>query len=278
MAIIESKFFSKELFRSVCVNVVLPLPESGDAFFGSRTLYPAAGQKYPVLYLLHGFSADHSDWARFSGIERYAQERQIAVVMPGVDNSFYCNLPEGGNYYDYYTKELPAVMESLFPISGKRENKFLAGLSMGGYGAFKAALREPGSYAAAVSLSGGMSCGAGEGWACTIGSASPDEVPTDRFMRAAFGEHGEYLKPEENDLKVLLKAAMESGGPVPLLYQACGTEDFVYPCNVEYRDYAAALGAPLTYEEGPGIHNWDFWDPYIRRAVEWLPTSGGFVD
>ena len=189
--------FSKELFSSVSVNVILPTPESGDYFFGSRTYYPKAGQKYQTLYLLHGFTADFSDWQRFSSIERYAQERQIAVVMPGVDNSFYCNLPEGGNYYDYYTRELPQVMEALFPISGKRENKFLAGLSMGGYGAFKAALREPDQYAAAVSLSGGMSCGAGEGWACTIGSASPDEVPTGRFSRAAFGEHNEYLKPEE---------------------------------------------------------------------------------
>lgn len=278
MAIIESKFFSKELFRSVCVNVILPLPESGDAFFGSKTFYPKEGQKYPVLYLLHGFSADHSDWARFSGIERYAQERQIAVVMPGVDNSFYCNLPEGGNYYNYYTQELPAVMESLFPISAKRENKFLAGLSMGGYGAFKAALRNPDSYAAAASLSGGMSCGAGEGWNCSVSSSRPADVPTARFERAAFGEHGEYLNPEENDLKVLLKSAMESGKPMPKLYQACGTEDFVYACNLEYRDYALQLGAPLTYEEGPGIHNWDFWDPFIRRVVNWLPTEGGFVD
>ena len=278
MAIIESKFFSKELFRSVCVNVILPLPESGDAFFGSKTLYPKEGQKYPVLYLLHGFSADHSDWSRFSGIERYAQEKQIAVVMPGVDNSFYCNLKEGGNYYNYYTKELPEVMQSLFPISAKRENKFLAGLSMGGYGAFKAALRNPESFAAAASLSGGMSCGAGPGWNCTSADNRPSAVPTARFERAAFGENRELLKPEENDLKVLLKAAMDSGKPMPKLYQACGTEDFVYACNREYRDYAIQLGAPLTYEEGPGIHNWDFWDPYIRRVVVWLPTAGGFVD
>lgn len=277
MALIESKFFSKELFRSVSVNVVLPLPESGDAFFGSTTLYPQPGQKYPVLYLLHGFSADHTDWQRFSGIERYAQAKQIAVVMPGVDNSFYCNLPEGGNYYNYYTEELPAVMESLFPISSKRENKFLAGLSMGGYGAFKAALRCPDRYAAAASLSGGLSCGAGPGWQVTVDGNRPSAVPTERFARAAFGEKGEYLNPQENDLKLLLAAALAAGS-CPQLYMACGTEDFVYPTNLEYRDYARAQGAPLTYEEGPGVHNWDFWDPYIRRVLDWLPTKGGFVD
>lgn len=276
MAIIESNFFSKELFRSVPVDIILPTPESGDFFFDSKTFYPKEGQKYQVLYLLHGFSADHSDWQRFSRIEGYAQKKQLAVVMPGVDNSFYTNLPHGGNYYDFYTKELPEVMQKLFPISAKRENNFIAGLSMGGYGAFKAALRNPAQYAAAASLSGGMN----------IERPQPNgkraegqpQIPTAQFLWGAYGFDYEYYKPEEEDLKVMLKNAVEKKVDLPNLYMCCGTEDFIYKSNVEYRDYANGLGVDLTYEEGPGLHDWDFWDPYIRKILDWLPLQCGFVD
>jgi len=276
MAIIEGKFFSKELFRSVCVNVILPLPESGDYFFGSRTFYPKEGEKYQALYLLHGFSADHSDWARFSRIETYAQKKQLAVVMPGVDNSFYANLPNGGNYYNYYTKELPEVMQKLFPISAKRENNFIAGLSMGGFGALKAALRNPEQYAAAASLSGGVSIERPD--PSREGVPGAPSVPTAKYLFGAYGFDYEYYNPEHEDLKALLKSAIESGRQVPKLYMCCGTEDFLYQSNLEYRDYALGLGADLTYEEGPGVHDWDFWDPYIRKILDWLPLKGGFVD
>jgi len=279
MAIIESKFFSKELFRSVCVNVILPLPDSGDNFFGSKTYLPHDGQKYQVLYLLHGFSADHSDWSRFSGIERYAQAKQLAVVMPGVDNSFYSNLPGGGNYYNYYTKELPTVMQRIFPISGKRENNFIAGLSMGGFGAYKAALLNPEQYIAAASLSGGMDIVGNykKGSEDLSNSKFPD-IPIAHWLEGVYGSDLMYFNPETDDLRVLLMKALKSEKSIPKLYQCCGTEDMIYESNISFRDYARNLGADLTYEEGPGIHDWDFWDPYIRRVLDWLPVTGKFVD
>ncbi len=269
MAIFECKMFSNELFASVGVNVILPTPDSGDYFLGTDTAYPKDGQKYQVLYLLHGISADHTDWARFSGIERYAQEKQIAVVMPGVSNSLYCNLIYGGNYYNYYTKELPKMMESLFPISKKRENTFVAGLSMGGFGALKAALRNPDKYCAAASLSGGVG---------RIRNSNTTPIDVTKWTSAAYGENEKYYNPDEEDLKVMLKKLKDSGTQMPRLYQACGTEDFLYPANTDFRDYALEIGADLTYEEGPGIHDWNFWDPYIKRVLDWLPLKGGFAD
>ena len=271
MAIIECKFFSRELYRSVSVNVVLPLPDSGDDFFEGQTPLPGNGKKYQVLYLLHGFSADHTDWARFSGIERYAQAKRLAVVMPSGDNSFYANLCHGGNYYNYIAKELPSVMEKLFPISGKAEDKFIAGLSMGGYGAYKIAMRNPDDYAAAASLSGGMRIVSGET------AARPSGVPVDTFLREVYGAELQYYNPEEEDLFVLLENAVKNGIKLPKLYQCCGTEDFIYPANVEFRDFAQNLGVELTYVEGPGVHNWDFWDPYIRKVLDWLPLKEDFV-
>lgn len=156
MALFQCKIFSKELFRSVNVNVTLPTPDSGDCFFDTTTKYPKPGEKYQVLWLLHGFSADESDWQRFSSIERYAQEKKVAVVMPDGYNSMYANNRFGAQYYNFYTEELPSVLQSLFPLSAKRENNFIAGLSMGGYGAFKAAFTKPEQYGAAASLSGGL--------------------------------------------------------------------------------------------------------------------------
>lgn len=267
MALFQCKLFSQALYRSVNVNVVLPLPDSNNDFFGVDIHYPKPGEKYPVLYLLHGFSADESDWQRFSRIESYAQAKNIAVVMPDGYNSFYENSPFGAGYADYIAEELPAAMEAIFPISGKRENRFIAGLSMGGGGTYKLALRFPEKYAAAASLSGGLN---------TRRSNSPSGVSSrsNEWRAFAYGKDFEYFVPEMSDLKLLLKSRVDEGADLPKLYQCCGTEDFTYEANVEFRDYAKSLGVDLTWEEGPGAHNFDFWDPYIRKILDWLPIDG----
>lgn len=272
MALIQCKLFSKELFRSVNVNVVLPLPDSGNCFFESATQFPHDGKKYQVLWLLHGFSADESDWQRFSRIESYAQEKNLAVVMPDGYNSMYTNNPWGGNYYNYYTKELPAILQSILPLSAKREDNFIAGLSMGGGGAFKAAFLNPQQYAAAASLSGGLMPIA------DLNTPGPVSVYTDLWHRNVYGMNNEYYHPEEHDLQVILEKQVKAGVELPKLYQCCGTEDFIYESNVAFRDFARSLGVDLTYEESPGVHNFDFWDPYIRRILDWLPLTGALVD
>lgn len=271
MALFQCKLFSKALYRSVNVNVVLPLPDSNNDFFGADIRYPKPGEKYPVLYLLHGFSADESDWQRFSRIESYAQAKNVAVVMPDGYNSFYENSPFGAAYSDYISQELPMAMEAIFPISGKREHRFIAGLSMGGAGAFKLALRNPDRYAAAASLSGGLN---------SRRSRSPGGVSSrsDQWRGFAYGENFKYFVPEMSDLNVLLEETLAKNVPLPRLYQCCGTEDFGYEDNISFRDFALAHQVDLTWEEGPGAHNFDFWDPYIRRILDWLPITGALVD
>lgn len=273
MAWFECHIFSQKLFRSVTVNVALPTPDSNDGFFNTKTKYPADGEKYQVLWLLHGFSADETDWQRFSSIERYAQEKKIAVVMPDGYNSMYTNNQNGGDYFDYITKELPMALRSLLPLSEKRENNFIAGLSMGGGGAFKAALLNPQSYVAAASLSGGLIQD-------EVLTATPGPIfeAVQRWRRNSFGANNEYYNPETDDLKVVLKNAVDSNESLPSLYICCGTEDFIYPSNVAYRDYARSLGVEITYDEGPGVHNFDFWDPHILKILNWLPLTGKMVD
>lgn len=275
VAKLELNFFSRALFQSAQVTVVLPTYDSDAAFAGEAQTYPAPGEKYETLWLLHGFTADHTDWCRFSGIERYAREKQIAVVMPGVDNSFYEDLPCGGQYYEYYTQELPRVLRAMLPLSDKREHNFVAGLSMGGYGALKAALREPGNYAAAASLSGGVATGRRDQSGQTN---RPKGLQTDRWLSGAYGPENQCFDPHKSDLRTLLSDRVAEGAVLPALYLACGTEDFAYPDHVEFRNYVRSLGVELCCEEGPGVHNWQFWDPYIRRVLDWLPLAGQMVD
>lgn len=273
MALFQCKIFSEVLFRNINVNVVLPIPDCNDYFEHKVTPWPKKEEdKYQVLWLLHGFIADESDWQRFSSIERYAQKKVVAVVMPDAYNSMYANDRFAAKYYDFYTKELPEMLRCIFPLSAKREHNFIAGLSMGGYGAYKAALRNPENYAAAASLSGGLKMGKSESNdACVL-----EQVKL--WNETVFGEDMKYWDPETEDLMVILKRQVEKKAALPRLYQCCGTEDFLYGDNREFREFAEKLGVDLTYEEGPGVHDFDFWDPYIRRILDWLPLTGGLVD
>lgn len=271
MALFQCKIFSRALHRSVSVNVILPLPTGGNAPPGADIHYPKQGEKYPVLYLLHGFSGDESDWMRYSRIECYAQTKNIAVIMPDAYNSFYENTPCGAAYADYITQELPVAMEAVFPISSRREHRFIAGLSMGGSGALRLALQNPEKYAAAASLSGAMHPRKSR-------SSGRSAARNNQWREFAYGENFKNFVPEVSDIKVLLDEKLAQKVELPRIYQCCGTEDFVYEDNLSFRNFALSRGVDLTWEEGPGAHNFDFWDSYIRRIMDWLPITGRLVD
>ena len=91
------------------------------------------GKKYPVLWLLHGTFGDYTDWWRKSSIERYATARDLIVVMPSGLNSNYLNWPGFGTGYrawDYHFDELMPLVHNWYPASSKREDNYIAGLSM----------------------------------------------------------------------------------------------------------------------------------------------------
>lgn len=271
MALFECKLYSGELFRSVNVNVTLPLPDSNNQFFDSSPKYPKPNQKFQVLWLLHGFSADESDWQRFSSIERYAQLNNVAVVMPDGYNSMYTNSRFGAKYFNYYTQELPAMLRSIFPLSDKREDNFIAGLSMGGYGAFKAAFTYPENYCVAASLSGVVDTDV------MLGKRDRKEgISLVEWGQNVFGENFKDFDFEKDDLKSLLKADIAAGKTLPSLYMCIGTEDFLYDSNQDFRKFLTDQKVEFTYDEGPGVHNFDFWDPQIRKILDWLPLNHDF--
>lgn len=275
MAFFDIKVFSKVLYSSVSLYVTLPIPDPDDPLNGLDNRYLEPGEKYQTLYLLHGAYADHSFWLRYSNIERYAQAKKLAVVMPAVGpKSMYMNGTYGKNYFDFYTEELPMIMQSIFPLSKKREDNFIAGLSMGGMGAFYAALSKPEKYAAAASLSGIIDTKFGT----TVEDPRMAGVVGEDKNWDIFGENYRLYDPELHDLRTIAKRQAEAGKELPKLYIACGTDDFVYDQSISGRDYLKSLGYDVTYEEGPGGHVWDFWDKYIRKVVgEWLPLKGDVV-
>ncbi|HUZ18351.1 MAG TPA: alpha/beta hydrolase-fold protein, partial [Spirochaetia bacterium] len=150
MALLECNFYSESLSLSTSMTVILP--QNTTSQIGMKNV--AAGSRHKTLYLLHGLSDDHTIWARRTSIERYVAPLGLAVIMPAVGRSFYTDMKHGGAYETFVADELPAIAGEFFPLSAKREDTYIAGLSMGGYGAFKLALNHPERYCAAASLSG----------------------------------------------------------------------------------------------------------------------------
>lgn len=250
VALIECKFFSEVLGLSTEAMVILPQATSGQIGMAGR----AASGPHPTLYLLHGMSDDDTIWVRRTSIERYVSSLGLAVVMPTVHRGYYTDQAVGYPYWTFLSEELPQLMRSFFPLSAAREDNFAAGLSMGGYGALKWALRRPDAIAAAASLSGGLNVA--------------DREHTRPEWQATFGS-AERVEANGDDLFAL--ATKAAGNDCPPLYQWCGTDDFLYEDNLRFRDHCRTLGLPLTYEEGPGGHDWACWDLMIQRVLEWLP-------
>lgn len=261
MALIHCDFFSETLGMSTSICVILPQETRGQiGLEGSKRK-----EKYPTLYLLHGLSDDHTAWQRRTSIERYVADMGIAVVMPNAGTSFYTDMKYGQNYYTYISKELPEICRDFFPLSDKREDNFIAGLSMGGYGAFKIALSNPDSFCAAASLSG------------AVDMAIHAETAFDDYRKKLFTNiYGdlEKVRNSNNDLFYLVEELNSTGKSKPSLYQCCGTEDFLYEDNVRFKNFMMDKGFSYTYKEKSGDHNWEFWDDRIQQVLNWLPLNG----
>ena len=246
MAHLTTRFFANTL--GMCARCEVLLPDR-----------PQPGRPIPTLYLLHGQSDDETIWMRRSAIERYAGAYYLAVVMPFGDRSYYSDRPDGTRYFSYIAEELPSIMESYFPLDKSRSGRFIAGLSMGGFGTFKTALNFPERYAAAA----GMSSVCDLEW---IRKSSP------ALFAGNFGEGYRVAPP--NDLFAAASAVANLPRESrPRLFQYCGVEDFLYADNVRFRDHLTSLGLLDHWEEGPGGHSWENWDARIQNILKWLPLS-----
>lgn len=241
MSVFEGAIRSNVLEMMTSLTVSIPQGLDGDI---------------PVLYLLHGLSDNHSAWLRRTNVDRYAEHAGIAVVMPEVQRSFYTDMEYGLSYFTYIAKELPLICRNMFRFSSKREDNFIAGLSMGGYGAIKTALTYPENYIAAASFSGALDV------------KSRFKVTKDLMsINECYAINNGVIKPRD-DLFSLASNLAGAHTNVPDLYITCGLSDFLYEDNKRFCAHLDSLSIPHCYEEWEGAHEWDFWDESIRRAID----------
>lgn len=256
MAYLEMHYYSAALQRQVTVNVLLPESSKSSGSVGK----PEGSCK--TLYLYHGLSGDQTAWMRRTSIERYADKYKIAVIMPNVDRSWYTDMATGANYFTFVAKELPQVVQSYFKgLSPRREDTLVAGLSMGGYGALKAALTCPETFGGCASLSGSLDI---------TRKNRPYNLTEWQSIFGFSLQSADELEGTQHDLYALTRKNHEQGLPFPKLYLWCGTEDSLLPANRNYRDLLNELGIAHTYAESEGNHSWPWWDLHIQDALACL--------
>ncbi|SDO83514.1 S-formylglutathione hydrolase FrmB [Nakamurella panacisegetis] len=253
MAHLRCDFYSDVLGLSTSMTVILPQQTTTQIGLSGT----ARDGGHPTLYLLHGLSDDDTTWTRRTSIERYVSTMGLAVVMPQVHRSFYADEAHGNRYWTFLSEELPAVAESFFRLSPRREDTFVAGLSMGGYGAVKWALRCPERFAAAASLSGSLDIRDPQRWR---------DKPS--IMKRVFGESEDAVPTQED---VLALARRIDPNIAPSLYIACGQQDRLCESNELFVKTAESAGLAVTSKFTPGEHTWDLWDARIRDVLDWLP-------
>lgn len=278
MSVISMDFESQYLAGRHMIHIILPdLPRTMDPkdyYSSNRTL--------KVLWLLHGTFGDSMDWLRRSKIELYALEKNMAVVMPSGLNSDYVNWQGFGlgfNMYDYLFEELMPMIYNWFPISNRREDNFIAGLSMGGYGAMVYALNRPEKFAAAASLSAPL-LDPRRRYDLSAGLQYPPHLEGFRRDRSEneirdMGGKDAYLASVANTWDKLISCKSE-GIDLPNLYFCCGTKDFLYPAFQIFREFAENQHYDdIIFEEEKGYaHEWRFWDIYIERVLNrFVPSS-----
>lgn len=240
MATLSVNFHGHALNKACSMNVILPDGEAEGPF--------------PVFYLLHGLSDDHSIWGRRTSIERYVRDIPMIVVMPDGGRSFYCDAVRGPAYESHILRDVVGFVDRHFDTIATREGRVIGGLSMGGYGALKLGMKFPELFCSTVSHSGALG----------ITRADPEKIRED--MRTEFplifgdnpagGEDCLFGIAERADPNIL-----------PAIRIDCGTEDGLLEANRVFHAHLESLEIAHEYEEFPGAHTWDYWDLHVRKAI-----------
>jgi len=249
------------------VNVILPDRPP----VTSAKDYYTSGEKFKVLWLLHGSFGDYSDWVRKTNIELYATQRGVAVVMFSAMNTEYYSWPNfnlGYDPYSYLFDELMPLIHNWFPISSDPEDNFIAGLSMGGFGATLYGFNRP-------ELFGGI--GAFSGVPFDFEHVQDHIEMNDRLatLVEAHGGYDAYLKTPLNVWQKTkdYAAALKQGTVKPLkLYFSCGDDDgLMFDAFLQYKDLVDGLGLKARFDIGEGHgHTWEYWDISVLAALDYF--------
>ncbi len=258
--VVNLKLDSKLMAREMPYRVILPVN------------YQNSNEKtfYPVLYLLHGLTGHYDNWADKTKLADYAAKYNYIIVMPEGNNGWYTDSATVPNdkYESYIIKELITEIEKKYRAKTTRENRAVAGLSMGGYGSIKFGLKYREMFALVGSFSGAL--GAGTWTEKTLGTKSPIAAS----LLSVFGIDDSQTRQANDVFKLVREMPVEKIKNLPFIYLDCGTEDFLYQNNRNFAGLLQEKKVPHEFRELPGAHNWMFWDSQIR---EFLELSGKFI-
>lgn len=259
------QFFSNSLRREVTVHAIVPVDQYSPS--NGTTLNGAA--PFKSLYLLHGFHGSGTDWLYNTQIRDLAAQHNIAVFLPSGENHFYVDDVEKNELFGQFIgDELVAFTRAMFPLSTKREDTFIGGLSMGGYGALRNGLKYNNQFGKVIALSSAL---------VTYRMLEPELqnndgiVPPSYFPRV-FGQV-EQLRGSDRDLEALVAGILERQDEMPELYLCCGDQDFLLDVNVRFHQYLDSIGVAHVYEQTPGVHDWDYWRKHIATGLKWALSS-----
>lgn len=247
MSSFSGTIYSRSLGMDTNLNIITPRGKLTDN-----------GNLPRVAYLLHGLSDNAAAWIENANLRELCDKYNVAFVMPEVQRSFYTDMAFGLDYYTFISKELPEMVSSLFRFSEKREDTYIMGLSMGGYGAVKIGMRNPDKFAGI----GGFSS------VCDVEAAMKDAdnvTFTEREKVSVLGNNL-ILNPDD-DLYHIAEEFSKSGKDMKI-YLSCGSDDFLLSMNKEYENYLSDKGIPHIFETWEGIHNWKFWRESLDKALE----------
>lgn len=263
MAVLSINYFSKALSKAAEFQMVFPNDLPPEMTVNN----PAYHRGMKTFYLLHGFSGNSKDWLMGSSIQDVAVKYNLAVVMPSGDNSFYLDGKGTGRAYGKFVgEELVEYVRNTFHLSDKKEDTYIGGYSMGGFGAIHTGFAYPETFGGIFALSSALIIHAIKG----IQEGFEDGMADYDYYRYIFGNL-DVVEDSRNNPEVLVKDLLANKVNTPRLYMACGTEDFLIENNREFHQYLKGKNfKDMRYEEGKGAHDWGFWDAYLEPAVSWL--------
>lgn len=277
LARITVDFFSQALMRTTTLDVILPVDNVGDAMGRDYDLrhnkskdeaapYPRRTGPFKTLFLLHGITGNHTDFISETRIRALAEEHNLAVIMPSGYNAFYLDQPESHNYYGSFVgEELVRMARSMFPLSTRREDTFIGGVSMGAYGALRNGLHYCENFGAIVALSSAMVV---DGFDRII---SDDLFFLSRlFLESTFGNLNNVMDSDKDPGR-LAADLVYCDRPRPRVFMACGNQDPLVQANRYLADRMRGTGLEVDWREYPGGHDWHLWNQALTDAINWLP-------
>ena len=260
MAFGKMDFYAESLCRMVSFHILLP----GDRTVPVETEHHKRRMK--TLYLFHGYTNNSWEWLLSSRIAEYSSRYNLAVVLPSLENSFYLDgCGTGRGYGTYVGKELVEYTRKVFGLSDKKEDTFVGGISMGGFGALHTGLAYPQTFSKIMALSSALIvheiAGKKEGFS--------NHAADYAYYHSVFGNLDELLESRNNPEQLILDL-QKAGEDIPGLFMACGLEDFLLQENRAFHQFLTEHDVPVRYQESAGSHDFDFWNQYLEPAIQWM--------